>query len=135
MFQVLVQPHAGTALAQDAGERRLAHLERLAPQIRAVQLQQVEGVEKRLRLVASAAENVEPGESVLVAAHHLSVDQAGAHCEVVHSLGDQRKASRPVVAAPGNQPDADGISARHKAIAVVLNLMNPVGAGRRAVGR
>ena len=29
----------------------------------------------------------------------------------------------------------DGISTRHKAIAVVLNLMNPVGAGRRAVGR
>ena len=29
----------------------------------------------------------------------------------------------------------DGISPRHKAIAVVLNLMNPVGAGRRAVGK
>ena len=63
VLQVLVQPHPGTDLAQDAGERRLADLERLAPQIRAVELQQVEGVEKRLRLVASAEENVEAGES------------------------------------------------------------------------
>ena len=28
----------------------------------------------------------------------------------------------------------DGISTRHQAIAVVLNFMNPVGAGRRAIG-
>ena len=53
---------------------------------------------------------------------------------MVHGLDHERKAVGPVIAAPGNQPDADGISPRHKAIAVVLNLMNPVGAGRRTVG-
>ena len=54
---------------------------------------------------------------------------------MVHGLDHERKAVRPVIAAPGDQPDADGIPTRHKAIAVVLNLMNPVGAGRRTVGR
>ena len=135
MRQVLVEAQAGLGLAQDARQRRLAGLERLAPQVGAVQLQQVEGVEERRCLVAAAAQDVEAGEPVLVAAHHLAVDQAGPHLEVVHGLDHEREAVRPVIAAPGDQPDADGISTRHKAIAVVLNLMNPVGAGRRTVGR
>jgi hypothetical protein len=78
---------------------------------------------------------VEPGEPVLVAADDLPVDQAGPHLEVVHRLDHEWEPVRPVIAAPGNQPDADGISTRHKAVAVVLNLLNPVGAGRRTIGR
>ena len=135
MFQVLVQPQARSALAQDARQRRLADLDRLAAQVGAVQLQQVEGVEEGVGLVAAAAQDVEPRQPALVAAHHLAVDQAGPHLEVVHGLDHERKAVRPVVAAPGNQPDADGIAPRHQAIAVVLDFVNPVGAGRRAVGR
>jgi hypothetical protein len=46
MFKVFVQPLARSGLPQDACQRRLADFERLAPQIRAVQLQQIEGVEK-----------------------------------------------------------------------------------------
>ena len=38
--------HAVAGLAKDAGQRRLAHLDRLPPQVRPVQLQQVEGVEE-----------------------------------------------------------------------------------------
>src|SRR3954469_6575634 len=55
----------------------------------------------------------------------FAVDQAGPNLEVVHGFENQREALRPVVAAPGDQPDADGISPRHK----VLNLMDPVCAG------
>ena len=40
---MLVQTHAVPALAQEAGERRLARLDRLSPHIKAVHLQQVEG--------------------------------------------------------------------------------------------
>jgi hypothetical protein len=57
------------------------------------------------------------------------------HLEMVHRLDHQREAVRPVIAASSDEPDADGISPRHKAIAVVLNLMNPVCAGRWTVGR
>ena len=53
---------------------------------------------------------------------------------MVHGLDHEREAVRPVVAAPGNQPDADGIASRHEPIAVVLDLVNPVGAGRGLVG-
>jgi hypothetical protein len=53
--QVLVQANAGTALAQDARQCRLAHLDRLSAQVVTIQLQQVEGVEERLWLVPSVA--------------------------------------------------------------------------------
>ena len=47
----------------------------------------------------------------------------------VHGLGHQRIALRPVIAAPGDEPDAHGIAAGHEPEAVVLDLVNPVGAG------
>ena len=37
--------------------------------------------------------------SALVAAHHLAVDQAGPHLEVVHSLHHERVTGRPIVAS------------------------------------
>jgi hypothetical protein len=58
--------------------------------IRAVELEQVEGVEEGVRLVAAAAPVVEPGQAAVIAAHRLAVDQAGTHLEV-HRLDDQRK--------------------------------------------
>jgi hypothetical protein len=66
---------------------------------------------------------------------HLSIDQAGAYLVVVHGLGHQRIALRPVIAALGDEPDAHGIAAGHQPEAVVLDLVNPIGAGRGLVGR
>ena len=66
---------------------------------------------------------------------HLSIDQAGAYRVVVHGLGHQRIALRPVIAALGDEPDAHGIAAGHQPEAVVLDLVNPIGAGRGLVGR
>ena len=135
VFEVLVRRRPGgscagrspsVALRTSIGSRRKSV---------AVEFQQVEGIEEGDRLVPAAAQDVEPGEPALVAADHLPVDQAGPHLEVVHGLDHEREAVRPVIAAPGNQPDADGIAPRHQAVAVVLDFVNPVGAGRRAVGR
>jgi hypothetical protein len=53
---------------------------------------------------------------------------------VVHRLHNQRKALRPVVAPARDEPDANRISAGHEAVAVVFDLVNPIGAGRRAIG-
>jgi hypothetical protein len=73
VLQVLIQAHAGTALTQDACQRGLAHLDRLSAQVGAVQLQQVEGLEERLRLVPPMAQELEVGHAPLVATHHLAV--------------------------------------------------------------
>jgi dsRNA-specific ribonuclease len=55
VLKVFVQPHAVPGLAQDARQRRLAHRDRLPPQVRPVQLQQVEGIEESLRLIPAMA--------------------------------------------------------------------------------
>ena len=77
VLQVLVQTHPRSALAQDAGERRLAHFDRLAPQVCAVQLQEeVEGIEEGLRLVPPVAKQLEGSHTLVIATHHLAIDQA-----------------------------------------------------------
>jgi hypothetical protein len=77
---------------------------------------------------------MEGSHATLVAAYDFPVDQAGPHLEVVHGLNDQREARRPVMTAPGDQPDAHGVPAGHEPEAVVLDLVNLVGAGRGLVG-
>jgi hypothetical protein len=47
------------------------------------QLQQVEGMEERLGFVPPPAEHVNGGHALLIAAHHLTVDQAGPDLEMV----------------------------------------------------
>ena len=50
---------------------------------------------------------------------------------MVHRLNHKRVAGRPVVASTGNQPDAHRVAPGHEPIPVVLDFVNPVGAGRR----
>jgi hypothetical protein len=45
-----------------------------------------------------------------------------------------REAGRPVFAPAGDQPNAHRVPTRHEPVAVVLELMNLVGVGRRLVG-
>ena len=53
---------------------------------------------------------------------------------MVHGLRHQRIALRPVVAPPGDKPDADRVTTRHEPKPIVLDLVNPIGAGRGRVG-
>jgi hypothetical protein len=72
------------------------------------------------------AQELERSHSLRITTHHLAVDQAGPHIEVIHGLDHKRVALRPVVAPAGDQPDAHGIAAGHQPEAVVLDLVNPV---------
>jgi hypothetical protein len=65
---------------------------------------------------------------------HLAVDQARPHLERVDGFDDERIARRPVVAVAGEQANTNRIAPRHQAIAVMLDLVDPVRAGRRTVG-
>ena len=70
VFEVLVEAHTWSALPQDACQRRLSHLDRFPTQVRAVELQQIEGVEESLRLGPPVPEQLEGGQPPLIAAHH-----------------------------------------------------------------
>ena len=76
------------------------------------------------------AEQLEVSHSLLVAAHDFAVDQAGAHLEVVHGLRDEWVERRPVVPPACDEPDAHRVPPGHEPEAVVLNLVNPLRAGR-----
>ena len=53
MREVRIEMHPRQRSAQQAGQRLLAHLERLAPQVIAVKLQEIEGNEKDVLVVAA----------------------------------------------------------------------------------
>jgi hypothetical protein len=69
------------------------HLKRLLPQVIAIKLQEIEGNEHDLRVVAAMPQLVKARHPALVAAHCLTVDQAAAHLQSPHSLEDERVAS------------------------------------------
>ena len=77
---------------------------------------------------------LEHRESVLVAGDCFAINQAGSRLEPVHGLDDERVARCPVVPVAGEQPDAGDVAPDHHAESVVLDLVNPTGAGRRAIG-
>jgi hypothetical protein len=66
----------------------------------------------------------------------LAVDQARPDLERLHRLDDQGIARRPVVAVARQEPysDRDRVTARHHAVAVVLDLVDPLRTRRRRVG-
>ena len=78
---MLVQADARSGFGQHAGERSFAHAERVAPQIIAVQLNQVEAVEKHGAIMAPIPDAVEAWHSAIVAGDGLAVDDAGARAE------------------------------------------------------
>jgi hypothetical protein len=76
----------------------------VTPQVLAIELQQIEGNEEDLRVMAAVPQLVKTRYPPLVAAHCLAVDQATAHLQSPHSLEDERVAGRPVMPVPGQMP-------------------------------
>jgi len=73
---MLVEPDAGLGLDHDGCERGLADLKRITPQVVAVQLDEVEGVEKGTVVVAVMANEIERRHAVVVASNRLPIDDA-----------------------------------------------------------
>ena len=84
-----------------AGADHLLPFDWLPAHVRAVQFEQIEGVEKRLWLVPPMPEQLEYGKALIITAHHLAVDQAGPDLEVVHGLDHEGISRRPVMAVAG----------------------------------
>jgi len=89
LIEVLVEAQPpGAARAEQAGECRLAHSQRVAPQVVAVQLDQVKGIEEHARVVVPVADALEARDAVLAARDCLAVDDARARGE---RLDDERE--------------------------------------------
>jgi hypothetical protein len=68
----------GAGLGHDRSKRGFADFERIAPQIVAVQLNQVEGVEEYLVVSAVVPDEIERGNAVVIASDSFAVDDDGA---------------------------------------------------------
>src|SRR6516164_7002068 len=99
--EVPLQTQPRKAPTQQARERRLARLQRLAPEVFAVQLKEVEGIEEDMLARRLAPQPFEHREPVLIAGDRLAIDQAGTHLEPVNGLDDERIARCPIVPVPG----------------------------------
>src|SRR5215813_14088447 len=73
-LHVFVEPDAGLGLGHDRCERGLADLKRIAPQVVAVQLDEVEGVEEYALVSALVTDEIERGNAVIIAGDRLAID-------------------------------------------------------------
>ena len=81
-------------------------------------------------LIPALAQELENGQAPLIAANDFPVDQAGPHLQIVHGLDHEGEAGGPIIAPFGEQTDADRIAPGHQTITVMLDLVDPIGAGR-----
>ena len=96
---MFVESDAGAGLGHDRRERGLADLKRIAPQVVAIQLDQVEGVKEYALVSALVTDEIERSHAVVIAGDSLSIDDAGARAQPGERINDQREAA--VKSLPG----------------------------------
>ena len=120
---------------QQALEPPLALQQRLSAQVPAVQMQQVEG-EQHQRAGRTLAERRlqlrEAADALLVQHDHLAVDDGSLGRQVLRPEWQIVEAMAPVVAVAGQQGRGTILQVQLDPIAVVLDLVQPLLAGRRA---
>ena len=88
----LIEGDAVVREPQQPGQPPLAVLDRFAPDVFAVHLEQVERAEDRARVGAVAADEIEHGKSVVVANNGLAIDDTGSYEQNLNRFGSERKA-------------------------------------------
>src|SRR5262249_11681213 len=124
-FHVLVEAQAKASFGQHTSKRGLAHLQRIAPQVIAIQLDEIEGVEEDALVSAVVPDEIERSNAVVIAGDSFAVDNAGARAQASQRLSDQREAAGEVIAGPAVEPHPLTILAGDDSEAVVLDLMQP----------
>jgi hypothetical protein len=117
---------ASAALRTSIGSRR---------RVLAVELEQVEGPHERVAVLVTPPQFLEDRQTVSITRHRLAVDDAGAHRQRRHGLDDQRIARGEVGAVPGQETNAGSATAGEQPEPVMLDLVEPVRSGRRAISQ
>src|SRR6476469_8447235 len=120
---------------KQAGEPALAVLDRFAPDVFAVHLEEVERAEYRGRIAPVRADELEHGQAAVAADYGLAVEDARADGQRLNRFRDEREAVREVVAVAGEEPNGAPAPVREDPEAVVFDLVNPARARRRLAGR
>jgi hypothetical protein len=101
------------------GREATRHVRSL-PQVTAVQLNQVEGVQKYAAVCAVVSDEVERGNAVLIAGDSFPVDDTGARAQARQRLGNEREAVGEIIAWTAVEPHLAALLAGNDAEAIVL---------------
>jgi hypothetical protein len=85
---MLVEPDARAGLGHDRCERGLADLKRIAPEVIAVQFDQVKGVGEHALVSALVMDEIEQGNAIVIAGNSLAINDAGGRAEAGQRLDD-----------------------------------------------
>ena len=126
------QSKTGRISTQRLGKHRSAVLERIRPQVLAVELQDVESPEESVR----RSLRLEPGTDSKIrrappCLDQLPVDHGRADAQFRQSRANRRRAARPVAAAGGEQARLAAVEHRDGAAAAMHGLMPPLRPSRR----
>jgi hypothetical protein len=122
------------SFGQHTSKRGLAHFQRIAPQVVTLQFDQVECVDEDTVVVAVVANEIEQGNAVVIASDSFAIDNAGARAQAGERINDQREAAGEVIAGTAVEPHPLTILAGNNAEAVMLDLVQPLAAGRQLMG-
>jgi hypothetical protein len=106
----------------------------MAPQVIAVQLDQVEGVQKHAAVSAVVPDEIEWGNAIVIAGDSFAIDDAGAGAQTGYRIDNQREAAREIIAGTAIEPHLCASLAGNDAEAVVFDFVQPLAAGRPAAG-
>jgi hypothetical protein len=136
LIEVSAQLDACRSLLEQPAELVLPLFDWSAHEIAAVQLQKIEGIEVRLILYSAAPpQQIKDGKALLIANDNLAIDQARPDIKRLDRRHDSREQFAPIVAIAGKEVETPVGAPSHHPISIVLDLMNPAGAGGRLVGR
>jgi hypothetical protein len=109
---VLVDRNAVVRQPQQPGQPALSVLDRLAPDVFAVYLEQVERAEDSAGIGGVAADEIEHRQTAVVADNGLAVDDAGPDGQGLDRCRREREAVTEVIAVSGDQPNATAAPVR-----------------------
>ena len=129
---VVAEAQGGGRRFEEAPQHLLAFLEPHLPEVPAVEVEEVESeIDERRPCVGTALESLEARRPVGQHRRHLAVEECRARGQTAEGAGDLRELLRPVLPVAGNEPHVPLVDPGDDAIAVVLDLVEPL----VAVGR
>ena len=84
----LKRRQAKASLGQHTSKRGLADLKRIAPEVIAVQFDQVKGVGEHALVSALVMDEIEQGNAIVIAGNSLAINDAGGRAEAGQRLDD-----------------------------------------------
>jgi hypothetical protein len=115
----------GHALAKIISSIGLAALKWIMPQVVAVQLNEVERIEEDALVSPVVTDQIERGNTVVIASDSFTVDDAGARAQASQRIDDQWKAVGEIIAGTAVEPHARPVLPSNNPKAVVLDFVQP----------